>query len=203
MASIHRDPRSPKGVWYAFYSLADGRRTCRSTGKRDRRDAKIIADAWEEAERAALTSGLTHDRVLQILNETLKRTGQAPLDYVSIKIWLEDWLAAKDKVTTTTRLGYEQIVREFLDYFGPQGVHRRLEAITHKDIEGFARLLRKDGRTAATINKLLRKYLSAAFEKARKIGKIRYNPIMATEPEKAEALAKHTSVRRSFERVLP
>jgi integrase len=53
-------------------------------------------------------------------------------------------------------------------------------------------VLRKDGRSATTINKLVRKYLSAPFEKARKIGKLRFNPVMATSPEKAEPLSKDT-----------
>ena len=53
-------------------------------------------------------------------------------------------------------------------------------------------MLRKDGRSAGTINKLVRKYLSAPFEKARKVGKIRFNPVMATAPENSESVEKDT-----------
>jgi integrase len=66
------------------------------------------------------------------------------------------------------------------------------KSITTADVEGFVRLLRTDGRSASTINKVVRKNLAAPFEKARKIGKIRFNPVMATSPERTEVLAKHT-----------
>ena len=193
MASVHRDPRAPRGVWYAHYTLADGRRVARSTGTRDRGKAKIIAEAWESAERAADLGELTHDRVLEILNETLKRTGACALGYLSVKDWLTQWLSSKDgQVTKASHKAYSQAVREFLLYLGERGSARRLESITTTDIEGFVQLLRHEGRSPSTINKLVRKYLSAPFEKARLVGQIPRNPVMATTPEKAVALAKAT-----------
>ena len=45
--------------------------------------------------------------------------------------------------------------------------------------------------SAATINKL-RAFLSGPFEKARKVGRISYNPVHATSVEKSDAVTKHT-----------
>jgi integrase len=193
MASVHRNPRSPKGVWYAALRLADGRRVWRSTKTRDKNKAKIITEAWQAAEDAAVNVELSHDRVLQILNETLARIGAATIGYVSVKDWLREWLDSKEgQIAASTFEAYGQAVDEFIAYLGERGATRRLESITTADIEGFVRLLRKEGRSSATINKLIRKYLSAPFEKARKIGKLRFNPVMATTPEKSEPLAKET-----------
>jgi integrase len=193
MASVHRNPRSPKGVFYAALRLADGRRVWRSTKTRDKNKAKIITEAWQVAEDAAINAELSHDRVLQILNETLKRIGASTIEYVTVKSWLRNWLDSKQgQIAESTFEAYGQAVDEFLDYLGERGQSRRLESITTADVEGFVRLLRKEGRSPATINKLVRKYLSAPFEKARKIGKLRFNPVMATTPEKSEPLAKET-----------
>jgi integrase len=193
MASVHRNPRSPKGVWYAHYYLADGRRVARSTGTTDRSRAKIICEAWAAAEIAAASGHLAHDRVLEILNETLKRIGATGVEFVSVKTWLEQWLDSKrDQVAPSTRLAYEQTVKEFLAYLGPRGASRRLDSIEGKDIEGFVRLMRKEGRAPSTINKIVRKYLSAPFEKARKAGTIRFNPVATTAPEQTEASDKDT-----------
>ena len=93
MASIHRDPRYPKGVWYCLYRLADGRRVFRSTGKRNKRDAEIVCQTLQQIEDEAATGNLTRDRVTELANETLKRVGLSAFERITVKAWLEDWLA--------------------------------------------------------------------------------------------------------------
>jgi integrase len=192
MASIHRDPRSPKGVWYAHYKLGDGRRVARSTGTRDRAKAKIIAEAWAAGETAATFGELSQARVLAILNETLQRIGANTVQYISVKEWLTDWLASKDNQTAVaTRAAYGQAVTDFLAYLGERGAARRLDSIKPADIEGFIRGLRNEGRSASTINKI-RSFLSQPFEKARKGGTIPFNPCATVQPEKADRIVKGT-----------
>jgi integrase len=192
MASVHRNSRAPKGTWYAALRLADGRRVWRSTKTRDKAKAKIIAEAWQTAEDEVARGHGTKDRITEILNETLKRVGVETIARINLDDWLDEWLSSKDQVSEATRLAYEQTVREFKAYLGEGGIKRRLETISETDIRGFIRHLRSEGRSAGTINKLVRKYLSVPFEKARKLGKIKINPVMATDPEKVEVVSRHT-----------
>jgi integrase len=191
MASIHRNPRSPKGVWYCYFTRADGTRAARSTGKRDKTQAKIVCEAIAQAENEAATGDLTKDRLKELFDETLKRLGQSPIERISVKSWLDSWLASKENSAPATLRAYRQAVTAFLAYLGPHGVARRLESITERDVEGFIRLLRNEGRAPSTINKL-RGYLCQPFEKARKLGKIKYNPVAATSPEKNDSTSKDT-----------
>jgi integrase len=190
MASIHKDPRYPKGPFYCYYVRADGLPAVRSTRKKTRREAKIVCDAIQQAEYELGDGDLSRDRLQEIFNETLKRIGQAPIERISIGKWLTEWLAGKTKLGANSRLGYEQAVREFLLYLGPHGANRRLESITEADFRGFTDQLRASGRSSATINKLTRKYLNGAFSKAVRLGKIRYNPIAGTEPEKNDSVRR-------------
>src|SRR3984893_4508186 len=127
MASIHRDPRFPKGVYYCAYVLADGRRAMRSTGKRDKKEAAIVCQSLQQAENELAGGELTKDRLTELFNETLKRLGETPIERINIGDWLSDWLASKEHVAPNTRLAYKQVVREFLAYLGPRGATRRLE----------------------------------------------------------------------------
>ena len=51
MASLRKHPRSP--FLFACFTLPDGRRTQRSTGATDRKQAQRIANQFEDAARAA------------------------------------------------------------------------------------------------------------------------------------------------------
>ncbi len=163
--------------------------------------AQIICEGWQQAETLLNGGQITKDRILELYNDTLKRAGISEIDSPSVGRWLTDWLSEKRKIAPSTRLAYEQVVREFLEFLGP-GQHRKLENVSEKDIDGFASQLLSEGRSPSTVNKLVRKYLSGPFEKARKLGKIRYNPVMATEPEKAEIIAKETFTAKQVNALL-
>jgi hypothetical protein len=123
--SIHRDPRWPKGVWYCHFTRGDGVRATRSTGTKDKTRAKIICECWQAAEREAAGFDLTRDRVSRILNETLERLGQAPVERLSVEQWLSQWLGGKTEVSTATRIAYEQAAREFLAFLWAEGLQAR------------------------------------------------------------------------------
>jgi len=193
MATVHKDSRFPSGPWYCSLSLADGRRTFRSTGKKDKTQAKIVCDAWQQAENEARNGELSQDRVAEILSETLKRIGASPIERIPVGDWLRDWLAAKTpQVSKATAAAYKFAVVRFLEFLGPLGQKRRLEAITEKDIQSFIDKLVGEGRTPNTINKIVRRYLTLPFQKAEKLGKIKYNPCMATDPLRVETSVKNT-----------
>jgi len=191
MASIHRDPRFPRGVWYAHYTLADGRRACRSTGKQNKIEARIIAEAWQSAENEAAGGHLTKDRVTEILNETLKRIGSTVIRRINVDDWLNDWLAScEGSVKTATLLGYQQAVRDFLAFLGERRRKLSLGAITQAEINAFKDSLLEEGRSPSTVNKLIKKYLNTSFELARKSGKISFNPIHLYKRLKVESVTK-------------
>jgi integrase len=192
MPSVHRDPRSPQGVWYCRLTLADGRRVWRSTKSRNKRQAQLLCDGWQQAETEATRAELTKHRAQQIVNETLRRIGSDTIERVTTRNWLQDWLEGKQRISAATRLGYKHAVSQFLTYLGPRGEHRPLETITETDIRGFAALLRKDGLSPTTIHKLVRSYLSIPFEKARRLGKIQFNPVATIELEPVESAQRAT-----------
>jgi len=152
-----------------------------SRGKR----ARIICEGWQQAENLLRDGEASQDRILELYNDTLKRAGLKQIDAPSVGRWIKDWLESKRKIAPSTRYAYEQAVREFLVFLGA-GQGRKLENITEKDIEAFADHLLGQGRSPNTVNKLIRKCLSGPFEKARKLGKIKYNPIHATDPLEQE-----------------
>ena len=182
MASVNKDPRGKSPFWYVSYTKADGTRVRVSSRTSERRVAEKMALALWRAEDEKRKGTITTDRIKELLNDTLRfgwlrRRSRSTLlgDF-----WLEEWLEAKRNISPASRSAYQQAVREFLDFMGPRQ-NGPLESISERDIDKFIDHMRKGGRGAGTINKLVRKYLSGAFEKARKLGKIKYNPVAATD----------------------
>ena len=151
--------------------------------------AQIICEGWQTAENLLRDREISQDRILELYNDTLKRAGLKQIDAPSVGRWMRDWLEGKRKIAPATRIAYEQAVREFLEFLGT-GQNRKLETITEKDIDGFVNHLLAEGRSPNTVNKLVRKFLSGPFEKARKLGKLRYNPIHGTDPLEQEEHVK-------------
>jgi integrase len=168
---------------------ADGRRAYRSTGRKDRRSAQVIADALEQSERGPRTL----ERLRTLMGETALRLGLGSLERHTVKAWLEGWLEERQPhLSPRTYVAYEQGIREFIAFVGDAAGHKALEAITERDIAAYATHLRGLGRSPSTINKLIRLYLSLPFARALKLGLIRYNPVVATQAEKVESVAKET-----------
>jgi integrase len=192
MASVNKDPRGKSPFWYACYTTAEGVRKRVSTELSDKRAAEKVAEAKQRAENERRKGTISTQRIVDLLNDTLRSAGLEEIETIRVKNWLEDWLKGKRKISKASRVAYEQAVREFLEFLGLRA-NAPIESITEKDINAFVDHLRKDGRSATTINKLVRQYLSGAFEKARKLGKIKYNPVAATD-----ALPNDSSVKDVF-----
>jgi hypothetical protein len=75
MASVHRDPRSPHGVWYCRLATADGRQVWRSTKNRDKHQAQILCDAWQETENEA-ANGINPRNSLPYRDQAIPRRPQ-------------------------------------------------------------------------------------------------------------------------------
>ena len=189
MASVNKDPRGKSPFWYACYTTAEGVRKRVSTELSDKRAAEKVAEAKQRAEDERRKGTISTQRIVDLLNDTLRSAGLETIGTIKVKVWLELWLKGKRNISQATRAGYEQAVREFLAFLGLRA-NAPIESITEKDIDAFVDHLRKDGRSAVTVNKLVRLYLSGAFEKARKLGKIKYNPVAATDPLQKDSNSK-------------
>jgi len=181
MASVNKDSRGKSPFWYACYTSAEGIRKRVSTELTDKRAAEKVALGLQRAEEERRNGTISTQRIVDLFNDTLRSAGLEKIETIRVKNWLEGWLKGKRNISQASRLGYEQAVREFLEFLGVRA-NAPIESITEKDIDVFVDHMRQDGRSAGTVNKLVRKYLSGAFEKARKLGKIRYNPVGATDP---------------------
>jgi integrase len=198
MGSVHEDARGRSKFWYGCYTTATGQRRMVSTKieigktkkeqKESEEKALEVVHAWEKAEGLATAGTITKARIEEILNHTLRSVGLREIETTSVRKWFNDWLKGK-RVKQSSRGGYEQAAREFLEFMGRKAA-LPLDAVTEDDINKFVDHLRSDGRSVSTVNKIVRKYVSMAFEKARKLGKIKYNPVMATDPLKDDAVTK-------------
>jgi integrase len=158
----------------------------RSTGSRNKAQAKIICEAWAETERAAANGALSASRAAEIINETLSRIGQEPVERFRLADWLTEWLETKTNVSAQIKKRYRFASTKFLEFLGPESGRRFLDGINERDIRRFAAHLKSEGRCGATINRIIRADLGGAFNRAVKLGKIRFNPIAGVEPETDE-----------------
>jgi integrase len=191
MASVHRDKRNKAGVWYCSYLRRDGKRVWRSTGSKIKSEAKIICQAWQSAEDEAGRGELSQSRVAAILNETLQRTGAAQLERPKANVYLDDWLATKDKIGVSLRRHYRFVVTRFCVHLAQ--IHPNqpllLEQVSARDVAGFLAALKAEGRAPATLNRI-RRNLSTPFERARRLGLIRFNPVSLVDPEKNDHIRR-------------
>ena len=187
VASVHRDPRNSKGVWYCRFRRRDGRRAWCSTGQKSKSQAKIVCEAIQAAENEAGRGELSSKRVIKLLNETLLRLGAAKVERPTVERYLSDWLATKDKVSPVLRRHYRFAVSRFLSFLN--NPRQLLEQVTEREVSSFLSSLKAEGRIAATLNRI-RQNLSTPFERARKLGLIRLNPVALTQPEKADHIRR-------------
>ena len=125
-----------------------------------------------------------------MINSTLERIGERKLSDPSIREQLNTWIENKrGSVSEATLVAYEQARDLFVSFLGPRA-ERSVRLLKKSDVVEFRDHLRKEGRTASTVNKLVKKYLTGPFESARKEGLIDYNPFVAVDALKAKKVAK-------------
>src|SRR5258708_5948302 len=115
MASLHKDPRGKSPFWYCAFTLADGRRTFRSTKLTERKKALEVCLQWEKAAEHGRGGSLTEAQARKVLNTILESTGQAPMQTETIQDYFTNWLNGKElakKPRTAERYGI--VVERFL-----------------------------------------------------------------------------------------
>jgi integrase len=192
VASVHRDSRNKGGVWYCHLTLADGTRVKRSTGKHSKYQAQIVCQGLQQAQDELGRGDLSRERLTALFDETLIRLGENTIQRINIGAWLDEWLASKTRISVATRKGYQQAIRLFKEFLGAKGLQRPLESISESDIRAFVAGLENSGRSACTVANISRKYLSQPFERARKRGLIKFNPVIAVEGPKFDNARRDT-----------
>jgi Phage integrase, N-terminal SAM-like domain len=172
---------------------ASGSRAWCSTVQKSKSQAKIVCDAIQAAEDEAGRGELSSRRVVKLLNETLQRLGAATFERPTLEGYLTDWLATKDKISPSLRRHYRFAVSRFLAYLAQP--RKLLEQVTEREVSSFLTSLKTEGRAASTLNRI-RQNLSTPFERARKLGLIRFNPVALTQPEKPDHIRREPIGRK-------
>lgn len=150
MASIHRVKRSP--YWYGAIYLPDGRRTLRSTGTTDKRKARKIVDAWDQAAREGREKRLTERRSREVLAEIFQLANDEPLPCATLRSFLDAWLRKKKlEVSDASEAAYRLTTHKLLEHFRAKA-DKPTDTITRRDAASFRDVL-ADRVSAPTVNK--------------------------------------------------
>jgi integrase len=182
MGTLVKDAWGRSQFWYYCYRTADGRRLKKSTKETDRRKAKIIGEAFENAEDLAKHGNATEEQIRRVMNDLLTRvTGKTSYD-PTVRQWFERWLETeKGAISDSTLVRYKQIVKDFLACIGPVA-NLRLENITTEDVLKYREQLEAGGRAPLTVNLTIKRVLKRAFKVAIGEGLISRNPCATIRP---------------------
>jgi|ERR1035437_1575332 integrase len=191
MASLRKHPRSP--FWFACFTLADGRRTQRSTGTSDKRKALAIALKYDDAARESAAGRFTESRARKVISDIYALTNTERLPGSKTRAFFQAWLKRKEiESDPHTHQRYSGIVKHFYQYLGPKQ-ELDLVQITPSDVAGFRDELAT--RLASATANLMVKVLRTAFAQARRDGLIDTNPAERVTMLKRQ---KNDNKRRPF-----
>lgn len=190
MASLRKRPESP--YWVACFTDPEGRRTQRSTGTTDRREAQRIANQFEDAAAEGRKRLLTEARARQVIADIYAVANRDTLPSSTVRSFFTSWLKRKElEAGEKTHVRYSVTVLQFLEFLGNRA-DKDLTYLAGRDIAEF-----RDNLAAkvspGTVNTGL-KILRAALNQAKRDGLVDLN-----EAERVTLLkVRGESKRRSF-----
>jgi len=117
MASVKRHPKSP--FWMACFTLSDGRRTTRSTGTSEKKEAQRIANHFEDVANEGKVKRLTEGRARKTIADIYALANQDTLPSSTIKEFLSSWLKRKEiEAGEMTHTRYKTVVDQLNKYLG-------------------------------------------------------------------------------------
>jgi integrase len=178
VASLHKDPRGKSPYWYVAYTLADGRRTFRSTRQTDRKKAAEVARTLERATKTARQDELTESHVRKWMDELLESIGQSPVRNVTLRSFCDEWLAGKRlTVSHAAARRYERALELFLGGLGARAL-KPLAGVTASDIAAYRDARLAENVAAGTLAHYI-KAIRSLFGSARRQGLVLTNPAEA------------------------
>lgn len=162
-----------------FYDR-NGKRRNRSTRTEDRKEARKLAESYEEAARKKRTA-LQSRRVISSLHQEI--TGEG-LPVSTVKEFIERWLTTKTRETKpSTMLFYKKEAQKFMDFLGDRKLADIAE-ITKEDILAYREQQAKV-LSAKTVNHGI-KFLRMIFRAAKEDASISDNPAEFVKVVKAK-----------------
>lgn len=185
MASIHRKDGTRN--WFCCFSLPNGKRIYRTTGKASRSDAmrraceieeeelgkagetcanqKRMMEKLHEASSLAKRGDLSVDRAREMIAEMVAASTGKELQFRTARQWGMEWLAGKRGSTAKSSLAtYDRCMTGFLSFIGSVA-DEPMERLDESHFRGYRDDLRKRKRTARTCNqalKILRGWMKTA-----------------------------------------
>lgn len=175
MASVHK--LHGKQNWMCFYTDRNGRRRCKSTHTKDKKQASGMCAKVQSLEDQARSGYLTQEKARRVIEnvvgEIMAEAG-APIERKTVREHFESWLKAfESEQSEGTFVRYEGITNSFLDFLGSKASNS-LPALRPEDIERYRNHLQ--GKVApSTVNTHL-KVIRVALEKAVNQGIFDRNP---------------------------
>ncbi len=169
MAFLRRIPG--RRVWVAGFYDPTGKRRQKSTGTRNKIEARKIAEAWEKPWKEKSTASQVLDVAFEMYRQI---TGESAPRY-SLKEYAEAWLTRKaNEVQEATADFYRSIVNRFIDHMGERA-NMPMHSIEQRHVEEW-----KDARIkdvgVKTVNHNI-KALRTFFKDARRERIITENPV--------------------------
>src|SRR5581483_530701 len=187
MASLRRLPNSP--YWIACFSYPDGRRTNRSTGTTDRREALRIANIYEDAAQEAKRGRFVEARARETIAEIYAIANKDSLPTSTMTAFFESWLKRQEiEAGEKTHLRYRGAVEQFLSFLGAKA-DKDIAHLTSKEIAAFRDSLAKR-LSAGTVN-ISVKIIRAALNQAKRDGLVDQN-----EAERVSLLKRARNLTR-------
>ena len=170
MPSLRKIPGSP--YWIACFRDSTGKQFNRSTKKRDKKSAVLVAAEFERMARGWLAENPTVSALASLRADLLERIGQ-PLEVHTVREEFSGYLATLESKSESTRERYKQIVTAFLSSLGP-AADKKLGALAARDVLAF-----RDARLAAglapTSADFELKQLRSVLKRAMLAGRIQKN----------------------------
>ena len=195
MASLRKRQGSNK--WVCCFTLPDGGRAQKSTGKTDHDEAMRICLAWDEAAKRARAGNFTEVQARKVISEIAERSGMGAIEFSTTEKFLNEWLAGKEATKARgTVVPYRRVVRSFLEFLGKRA-SANLANIRPSDISGFRDQQVAEGKSQGTANMVVQR-LRNCFNVARRQGLILTNPAEAVDLFDADQQSRHAFTREQL-----
>lgn len=176
MPSLRKVPNSP--FWIACFRDESGKQYNRSTKKRDKKSAIAVALEFERLAKGWLKENPTNSALYKLASDLSERIGQ-PMKSVTIRQEFEAYLKGLESKSASTRVRYEQIIREFLCSLG-NSAGKNLATLSSGEVLFFRDARLKAG-ISPTSSDFELKLIRSVLKRAMIAGRIPSNPAAAVD----------------------